>query len=173
MKAAIIGCGESREMFRGMGDYDLVVGVNDVWRWFPVPHLVCVDSPETFTPLRLAFILNSAPSIFYTHRKEYAGKFPEIKPIGFTPGRHNFQRFTWKEMPKSNNSPFIACCVAKLLGAKTAVLYGCDFVSHRSIKGKLLESTIEGFQKLNHYYGNKLYTCSALSPLANVLPVSL
>lgn len=40
------------------------------------------------------------------------------------------------------NSPFVACNIAYLLGAKNIVMYGVDFMSHSKLKGSSTISKI-------------------------------
>ena len=64
-KIAVIGLGESWKLYKEE-EYDLSIGVNDVWRNVKTDVLVCVDPRKNFTADRLKTIDESKPTAFYS-----------------------------------------------------------------------------------------------------------
>lgn len=147
---SILACGESGKYWDGQGDS---IGVNDSWKWsHPTDYLMVLDPPNRFTPDRRKIIQNSKPKHFITDSKGWLRHFHDtekvdrIKPhkdykeLYCTNGgqiiKYRFSKWRGRLMPNqisySYTSPFPAMSLAYLLGYKEIVLWGVDFVTHKS-----------------------------------------
>lgn len=147
-KVAVLGLGPSIDLFDKQ-DYELVVGVNDIWRYFPADVIVCVDRPSAFTPTRLSVINHSQPQMFYSHvfDWEHRRDFRKINLISGYPDRicDLRQKGFWK----SFCSPFVAVQVAwRLHGADDIHLYGVDLLNHPHLDQRLCQRIKVHFDNL-------------------------
>ena len=79
MKIAVLGLGTSLELFVKQ-DYDLCIGVNDIWRYVDTDVVVCLDNEKAFTPGRLRVINECHPKAFYSQivNWDYRSDFRKI-----------------------------------------------------------------------------------------------
>lgn len=148
-KIAVLGLGESVKLFDPI-EYELSIGVNDIWRIYHTEVVVCVDNPRAFTPDRYRVIHDSTPKAFYSqmvvwdtrpdfHKIEIIPGYPETSLNLDTPGYY-----------KSYCSPFIACQVAfKMYGADEIHLFGVDLINHPHLNGDLCAKIKNHFVNLN------------------------
>jgi len=147
MTVHLIGLGDTAKQFRPDGNP--TIGVNDVKG---CDYQVCVDRPQVFKLRRYTDICNLDVKAFYTHLSEWK----DVK--GYTPIKlkniraHNGR---WSEfIPSSNNSPFVACCIAwHFLGATEIKLWGIDFNTHPNIKDEMREQAVKDYGLLNKKLG--------------------
>jgi hypothetical protein len=127
---AVIGLGPSIDLFHPE-DFEMTIGVNDIWSRHPVPAVVCVDHRNAFTPQRLAVIENCRPSVFYTQMNCWEHK-PGYKKITIEPGYPDLIcRLDQIGFQKSFCSPFIACQIAyRYYDAEEIHLFGVDMTNH-------------------------------------------
>ena len=131
--------------------------------------MVCVDFRSRFTPDRLRTIDSTLCKGFYSQLEDWRS-IPNYNRINL-----NMPGATLKGYGYSNNSPFVAAQVARKLGAKEIVLYGCDFhQDHKFFKHKNAKfSALQAFKELRKLYdsiGVKIYVGHASSALSDVLP---
>ena len=134
MTIDILGLGGSVELFKHSDN--ITFGVNDIYRIFPVDFLVCIDSPNRFSPERLEIIKWSTPNAFISHRWEYRGRNDYMKielmertglPIDLDGDKINVSVF----------SPFVATIVAyKMFEPEVINLYGVDMTNHPHLSSK-------------------------------------
>jgi hypothetical protein len=128
MIAHVIGCGSTALNWNGEG---FSIGCNDCWRFgHPTNHLLLINSPSVFAPDRLKIIQDSCPDVFWSHVKSWE-KRPDYKFIGPMVAFH--KRFTPGHIYFSNSSPFTAVTLAYKLGYRQFILWGVDFMNHKSI----------------------------------------
>ena len=131
LQVDILGLGESVELF--IPSDNITFGVNDIYRIFPVDFLVCIDSPNRFTPERLEIIKWSTPNAFISHCWEYRGRNDYMKielmertglPIDLDGEKINVSVF----------SPYVATIVAyKMFEPEVINLYGVDMTNHPNL----------------------------------------
>jgi hypothetical protein len=168
----VLGLGETVKDYRPSGN--TTVGVNDVFKYFPVDYLVLVDPPQRFNePDRYKTIMESTPKKFLCTKP---WPVPNFELIQRAPGRGMLGDLDKPEIYcVSNNSTFTACHHAYKLGAKEIRLYGADFNTHSVLSKPKMLATI-----LNHYgdlknelkkRGVRLAVSSRASALSSVLPL--
>jgi len=150
-KIAVLGLGPSVNLFltEAQTDLDLTIGVNDIWRYFPVQVIVCVDLPTAFNADRLAVINRSQPKIFYSQKFAWEHR-PDFYKINILPGYPD--RICDLSQPgfwKSFCSPFIAVQIAyQFHGATEIHLYGVDLTNHPHLNQQLCQKIKIHFDNL-------------------------
>lgn len=170
----ILGLGETLKFFK---DFDKPkIGVNDIWAKVQTEMVVCIDRPEKFTATRLDVIKNCTPKIFFS----YLNNWKESKKNSYywkapIKGIEKGEVFKEGVIYHSVHSPFVACNIAYLLGAKNIVMYGVDFLSHSKLKGlNAISKIVSDFNWLNENLkkrGVNLYIGHSASRLSESLPV--
>lgn len=142
MKIAVLGLGPSLRLFHPE-DYDLVIGVNDIWKHYSSDIVVCVDLKSAFNENRLSIIESCRPLKFYSifPTKEHPevrdwSDREDIKVIELMPNLpDHICQLNLPQYPKSMCSPFVACGVAfKDYGATEIHLFGVDLIDHPHLK---------------------------------------
>jgi len=149
-KIAVIGLGESWKLFNAE-DYELSIGVNDVWRNVKTDIIVCLDQPNVFKGDRLNVINLSQPKIFYSQIVNWDTR-KDFKKIELLPGYPDrICNLDQKGFCKSFCSPFIAVQIAwKLHGATEIHLFGVDLLNHPHLDFKICQKIKHHFSVLNH-----------------------
>lgn len=150
MKIAVLGLGPSIKLFNPV-EYELSIGVNDIWRVHHSEIIVCVDNPRAFTPDRYRVIHDSTPKAFYSQMVIWDTR-PDFRKIEIIPGYpETFLSLDGSGYYKSYCSPFIACQVAfKEYGADEIHLFGVDLVNHPHLNGDLCAKIRHHFVVLNN-----------------------
>ena len=117
----VLGLGETLKFFKDFQSPK--IGVNDIWSKVETEMVVCIDRPEKFTDQRLKVIKSCKPKIFYS----YLDNWKESKKESYywkapTKGLEKNELFKEGVIYHSLNSPFVACNIAYLLGAKNIVM---------------------------------------------------
>lgn len=169
MIAAVIACGETAKLWKGEG---YSIGVNDCWRHGLITDRIVVVNGMRKYPDRLKTILSCTPKDgLYSHIVGFC-HHPNFKHIG------SMQR--WKGVYKpgvlyhASSSPFIALSMAHNMGFKEIVLYGCDMVSHQTLKNNTLKREMqcfESFSKALLKEGTNVYLGSEFGALKEILPI--
>jgi hypothetical protein len=145
----VLGLGETLRFFK---DHNAPkIGVNDIWSKVKTEMVVCIDRPEKFTTPRLNTIKDCTPKIFYSYLDDWRNSKPSSH-YWKAPTKSILKGEVFHEgtIYHSLNSPFVACNIAYLLGAKNIVMYGVDFMSHSKLKGSTaISKIISDFQWLN------------------------
>ncbi len=121
----VCGCGVSlRDLPAEPGC--LSIGVNDVGRHFDPDYLVVVNPPQDIPPDRLRAILDTRARAVFT---QYADLQPHHAPrVGITLGRYGGTDVTNPAvLHYTQNSPYVALCLAIQMGATRIGLIGVDF----------------------------------------------
>ena len=136
MKIAVCGLGESIKLYTP--EYNLTIGVNDIWRAIKTDVVVCLDNPSVFNPDRLKVINECKPQAFYSQMVVWDTRKDFVK-IDFLPGYpDNLVQFDTSALHKSLCSPFVACEIAyKYYFADEIHLFGVDLLSHPNLNGEL------------------------------------
>jgi hypothetical protein len=149
----VCGCGRSLRQFAEPGRYT-TIGVNDVGRRFVPEYLVVVNPVESFTADRWAHVRDTNPPVFLSQYRlaVRAGTYVQFRlgryaSVDFDdPGALNY----------TQNSPYVALCLAVHLGARRIGVYGVDFTDdhffaatgRHALAGRLAEID-EQFRRLD------------------------
>lgn len=130
MLIAILGLGPSISLFNA-SEYDLSIGVNDIWRYHPADVIVCLDRRSVFNGERGIIIDDSRPAAFYSQIVNWDSR-SDFQKISLS---HNYpDRECDLDLPyfnKSYCSPFVAVQIAfRYYGATDIHLFGVDLINH-------------------------------------------
>lgn len=170
----VLGLGETLKFFY---DYDKPkIGVNDIYRKVKTEVVVCVDNPGKFIPDRLDVIKNSTPKIFFSHLpklEQLVKSFHWNAPLISV--NHRVTIFKDNTIYSSNNSTFVACSLAHVMGFRNIVIYGADFNTHSKLKGEYaINKIVNDFAWLHQNLESKgvnLMVGHRASRLSDVLPI--
>lgn len=123
----VCGCGESLNEFNEPGRF-ITIGVNDVGRRFHPDYLVVVNPREQFSDNRFSYVESSQARYLFTQldlglSRENVVTFSLGTEGGTDLSPTNVLHYT-------QNSPYVAMCLAVHLGAKRIGLIGVDFTEH-------------------------------------------
>jgi hypothetical protein len=147
-KIAILGLGDSLKLFNPL-EFELSIGVNDIWRHFKTDVVVCLDHRNVFNADRLFWIDTCTPKIFYSQIVSYDIRpdFQLIKLTSYFPER--VCNLDIPEINKSLCSPFVACGIAyKFYNAKEIHVFGVDLIGHKNLDLKMCERIKTHFRNL-------------------------
>jgi len=130
MKIAVLGLGPSLEEFI-KEDYDLCIGVNDIWRYVDTDAVVCLDQRKVFNADRLKYIDECKPKAFYSQIVNWDTR-SDFHKIDFLPGYPDHVcHLDRREYQKSYCSPFVGVQIAfKVYSADEVHLFGIDLLDH-------------------------------------------
>ena len=119
----VCGCGESLRGFQPPPGV-VTIGVNDVGRQFTPDYLVVVNPPGQFRGNRFQFVRESTARIIFTQlelglRHKHVVRFRLGQRGGTDTADPNVLHYT-------QNSPYVAVCLAALMGARRIGLLGVD-----------------------------------------------
>jgi hypothetical protein len=146
-KIAVCGTGPSIELYKP--EYDLSIGVNDIWSKIQTDYIVCLDAKNRFIPERLKTINESKPVKFFSQLTDWSDRsdFQKIELLPYYPV--NVCQLNIPQLPKSHCSPFVACVIAfKYFHATEIHLFGVDMVNHPNLKDQTLENIKVHFKNL-------------------------
>jgi len=120
----VCGCGESLLDLRNPNRF-ITIGVNDVGRFFQPDYLVVVNSPLQFSNGRFEFVASSRARAIFT-QLDLGITHPKV--VKFKLGTFCGTDFSNPDvLHYTHNSPYVAVCLAHLMGAKRIGLIGVDF----------------------------------------------
>jgi hypothetical protein len=120
----VCGCGQSLNELADPGQY-ITIGVNDVGRLFQPTYLVVLNGRSQFSGDRFRHVLQSDARAIFT-QLDLGLNHPHI--VRFNLGDRNGVSLDRPNMlPYAANSPYLAVCLAALMGAKRIGLIGVDF----------------------------------------------
>jgi hypothetical protein len=155
----VCGCGES------LNELDLpvgvvTIGVNDVGRRFHPDYLVVVNPPNQFTHDRFRHVESSRAHYVVT-QLDLPITHPRIvrfalgKPAGTDLSNPNVLHFT-------QNSPYVALCLAVHLGARRIGLIGVDFTENHFFARTGAHPLASRLDQIDREFGNLAQACRAL-----------
>jgi hypothetical protein len=135
----VLGLGDSLKEFNP-ADFEMSIGVNDIWRYHKSEVVVCLDPRKNFTRDRMQVIDSCTPKAFYSQMETYKKRpdFFLIEILNSYPevtcdlSLYKFQR--------SYCSPFIAVQIAfRWYDTKDIHLFGIDMINHPKLDKRLCE----------------------------------
>jgi len=151
-KWLVCGIGPSIKQidFNNYADH-LLIGVNDIERILKPNYLVIVDRIGTFNGERKNTIINTKCEDIFVNNPQFSrelGNFNHQRLI-------NIPLINIRKAPQlsnnkivfSNNSTFVACDLARIMGGVDIKLIGVDFTDHKSLDNP------KQLERINHDYG--------------------
>lgn len=138
-KIAVLGLGSSLSLFDPM-EFDLSIGVNDIWYYHHSEVVVCLDKRQNFTRERMDIIDSCRPETFYSQMACYQTRpgFCKIELL------HSYPSVTCDltlyKFQISYCSPFVAVQIAfRWYDTKEIHLFGVDLVGHPKLNGEMCQ----------------------------------
>ena len=123
----VCGCGESLNELKCPQRFT-TIGVNDVGRRFDPTYLVVVNPRQQFKNDRFQYVETSRAKAIFT-QLDLEIKHPQV--VRFALGKRNGTVISDPNtLPYTQNSPYVALCLAAHMGAKFIGLIGVDFTDH-------------------------------------------
>jgi len=145
----VCGCGKSLNDLNNPKRF-LTIGVNDVGRKFDPNYLVVVNPREQFSVERFGFIESSRAEYIFT-QLDLGINHPNV--VRFKLGKFGGTDFSVKDvLHYTNNSPYIAICLAILMGAKRIGLIGIDFTENHFFGATGIHPLAPQFDSINEQY---------------------
>lgn len=147
MKVFILGLGSTIQQYKPNAKH-ITFGVNDIFKFTPVKHLVCVNAVGDFEKVRQNTISKSTPDYFHSikfHTNEWLRFFPVIDYMNPVRKNDNSTIDTKKDdVLCSSSSNFMAAHLAYKIypEMKSMNFYGVDFTDHRNISGARLSKEL-------------------------------
>lgn len=123
----VCGCGSSLLGFSGHKQF-ITIGVNDVGRLFDPTYLVVLNDRTQFYGDRFFYVARSRARALFS-QLDLGVSHPHV--VRFDLGQQGGA--TWdapNTLPYTRTSPYVAICLAALMGAKQIGLIGVDFTDH-------------------------------------------
>jgi hypothetical protein len=129
-KIAVLGLGPSLSEFKPE-EFELSIGVNDIWRYFKSEVVICLNHPKEFKPDRLKVINECSPQAFYSQMVIWDTR-PDFRKIDLLTGYPDtFINLSSPSLHKSYCSPFVAVQIAyRYYNANEIHLFGVDLLNH-------------------------------------------
>lgn len=123
----VCGCGESLNNLKHPECF-ITIGVNDVGRLFQPNYLVVVNPRQQFTGERFQYVETSKSEYLFT-QLDLGVPHPNV--IKFKLGTYGGTDISDPNvLHYTQNSPYVAICLAALMGAKRIGLIGVDFTDN-------------------------------------------
>ena len=122
----VCGCGESASLLTRPEDF-VTIGVNDIGRLFDPTYLVVVNPRSQFRGDRFRHVERSRARALFTQLDLGRVDAPVVR---FPLGAYGGTDVTGDTLPHTQNSPYVAVCLAAYMGARRIGLLGVDFTEH-------------------------------------------
>ncbi len=171
-KAVLIcGCGESLSLLERPERF-ITIGVNDVGRRFTPDYLVVVNPRSQFSEERFKHIAQSRARAIFTQLPDLSAAHPRV--IGFRMGKYGGVDFSDPEvLHYTQNSPYVAMCLAIHMGARRIGLIGVDFTDHHFFARTGRHPLSSRIEQIDKEYGKLASKCRELGiEVFNLSPTS-
>ena len=147
-KIAVLGLGGSLNEFNP-DNFDMSVGVNDIWRYHRCEAVVCLDRRQNFTADRMGVIDECRPFDFYSHLACYKER-PDFRPIEILSSYPDVTcDVTLRQFQRSFCSPFVAVQIAyRYYNAAEIHIFGVDLLNHPKLNNDLCDKIKRHFINL-------------------------
>ena len=145
----VCGCGESLNEL-AQPERFITIGVNDVGRRFTPNYLVVVNPRNQFTGDRFSYVENSQAEYLFTQLHLGLAQKNIVK---FQLGSYGGTDFSNPNvLHHTQNSPYLAMCLAVHMGAKRIGLVGVDFTEHHFFAQTGVHSLSPQLTTINEQY---------------------
>lgn len=176
----VCGCGQSLNELEHPERF-VTIGVNDVGRKFQPDYLVVVNPPRQFASDRFRYVENSRARFIFTQLDLGLARDNIVR---FTLGTQGGTDFSNRDvLHYTQNSPYVALCLAIHMGAKRIGLIGVDFTNDHFFAPTGVHSLTPQLTIINDQYrrlnaaararGVEIYNLSASSRLTAFPKLSL
>ena len=154
----VCGCGESLNEL-AEPERHVTIGVNDVGRCFQPDYLVVVNPRGQFSGDRYRYVENSGARYLFTQLDPGPVRPPVVR---FRLGRRGGTDFSNPEvLHYTQNSPYVALCLAVHMGARNIGLIGVDFTDHHFFGRTGRHSLAPHLDRINREYAALAEACRA------------
>lgn len=122
----VCGCGPSLSQLESPAAH-LSIGVNDVGRLFDPTYLVVLNPRAQFKADRYRYVESSNARALFTQLDTGSVRPPVVR---VRLGRYGGVGDAWDALDYTQNSPYVAVCLAAYMGAARIGLIGVDFTDH-------------------------------------------
>lgn len=167
----VCGCGESLNLLEHPERF-VTIGVNDVGRCFTPDYLVVVNPRSQFSGDRFRYVEGSNAKYLFTQFGDLGVAHPDVVRIEL--GSYGGTDFTDpRVLHFTQNSPYVALCLAVRMGARRIGLIGVDFTEHHFFARTGVHTLASRFGAIDREYGRLAEACKALGvEVFNLSPVS-
>ncbi len=145
----VCGCGGSLNSLEDPGRF-VTVGVNDVGRLFDPTYLVILNPRSQFKDDRFQYVQASRSRALFTQLNLGV---PHPHVVRFKLGRRGGTDLSDpSSLPYTNNSPYVALCLAAHMGATRIGLIGVDFTDHHFFANTGRHSLAGTFGRIDREY---------------------
>ena len=124
----VCGCGASLNLLEHP-ERDITIGVNDIERRFTPDYLVVVNPRSQFSNDRFACVERSTARVLFSQVPNLGVQHPNV--VTFRLGQYGGTDFSDRNsLPYTQNSPYVALCLAAHMGASRIGLIGVDFTDN-------------------------------------------
>ena len=167
----VCGCGDSLLQLQPPVSV-ITIGVNDVGRYFDPTYLVVVNSQRQFARDRFEYIRNSRAQAIFTQFDNLA--VPEERRVRVRLGQYGGTDLSRDDtLHYTQNSPYVAVCLAMHMGARRIGLLGVDFGTGSVYGGPAAHPLAARVERINAEYARLADACKAAGiELVNLSPKS-
>ena len=157
---SVLGLGSSISLFKPE-EFEMSIGVNDIWRYHHTEVVVCLDRRQNFTAERMKYIDECRPKAFYSQLVIYDTRTDFVK-VNLAPGYPDgVCNIDTHYLQKSFCSPFVAAQIAwKYYFASEVHLFGVDLVNHPHLNSDICSKIKIHFQNLKNSL--KVHDCQLI-----------
>ncbi len=146
----VCGCGRSLNSLEDPRRF-VTVGVNDVGRRFDPTYLVILNPRSQFKDDRFRYVEASRSRALFT-QLDLGVPHPHV--VRFKLGRRGGTDLSDpSSLPYTNNSPYVALCLAAHMGATRIGVIGVDFTDHHFFANTGRHSLAGTFARIDQEYG--------------------
>ena len=147
----VCGCGESLNELTAPERF-ITIGVNDVGRRFHPNYLVVVNPPHQFSGDRFTYVLNSKADYVFTQLNL---SLPSNNRVTFDLGTNGGADLSNPNvLHYTQNSPYVALCLAVHMGATRIGLIGVDFTHNHFFAPTGTHSLLAQLPVIDQQYKN-------------------
>jgi predicted glycosyltransferase involved in capsule biosynthesis len=167
----VCGCGESLNLLEQPERF-VTIGVNDVGRRFHPEYLVVVNPRRQFSGDRFRFVESSQSRYLFSQFDDLAVPHPQL--VTFQLGTRGGTDFSNPDVLHfTQNSPYVALCLAIHMGAARIGLIGVDFTESHFFAATGTHPMTVHLDQINREYGALERACREMGvELVNLSQVS-